>query len=134
MKTITYAFPHGLIFLSSPTDMTPPVPTYATQFRFTQSCLSVVCQHEQEGTTELSIGTPEEVDPGYAPVVSGVIATPTRQLAVSTSAADDILSISVPDIETLLRVWVNHRQWPDKVQVGIGGAEVEHQMSRNVFF
>lgn len=132
MKSITYAFPHGLIVLDTSRDAVSPFLAWATQFCFTGSMLTIACQHGQEGTTEVTIGAPEEVDPGYVPIVSGTLETPNRELIISTTDAGDLLVVPVPELSTIVRVWVNHRQWADKVHIGIGEAVDEVRLSRNV--
>jgi hypothetical protein len=86
----------------------------------TSSCISVGCYPEQDGPTEVILGRSGDVDPGYDPTFGGELETPTHSIVVQTVDDDRVLEMKVPERQTHVRIWVNDRQWPDKVIIGCG--------------
>lgn len=128
-QSIQYNLPHGLVFISNSDGGEPPYPTRATQFRYTDTCISVSCMHGQEGETTITLGWSAEVDPGYAPVISGALKTAGGSVLVSTSEGEVLLETPTPTAETNVRIWVDHPLWPANIHIGIGLADDERKMS-----
>jgi hypothetical protein len=84
----------------------------------TDTCVAVGCLAEMDGQTEMTIGPAGEVAPGADPVFDGMLATPSRNIVVSTIEWSKLLEASVPNLQTRLRVWINRAREPDKIIVG----------------
>ncbi|MDB6013971.1 MAG: hypothetical protein JWL65_6221 [Gammaproteobacteria bacterium] len=85
----------------------------------TNSCVAVGCLSEVDGETEFVLGVSSEVNPGEPPTFEGKLGTPSRRLEISSVLGDLILVTTVPQYETLVRIWVNDPKEPDRVIVGI---------------
>lgn len=86
----------------------------------TSSCIAIGCKAEMDGETEITMGAALEIDPGDRPVFDGILATPSRAVAVWTVEWNSILDAPVPTLQTRVRVWSNHPREPDKLIVGLG--------------
>ncbi|HVW57159.1 MAG TPA: hypothetical protein VHC00_15890 [Rhizobiaceae bacterium] len=120
IETATRALPNGLIFIEDIAGGEPPDPVTDDKVQFTSSCISVVCLHEIDGETELTLGFAEQVKPNFELNFDGTIETPSREIRISTVEEEVLLRARVPDIITRIRVWRNHPVWPDQVVVGWG--------------
>lgn len=85
----------------------------------TPSCISVECYPEQDGPTKITLGDGDDVDPGGMPEFDGPLNVPNRVVAVSTVNEDAVLRMSVPRQRARIRIWINHRKWPDDIVIGV---------------
>jgi len=85
----------------------------------TDSGLLVTCQGYVDGPTEFVLGNSTDVDPGTRPAFEGKLKTPSRRLAIETSEGDAILEVPTQGTNTVVRVWTNALEDPDKVIVGV---------------
>jgi len=111
---------NSLIFISDKAGGNVPLWEENKQILATNSCVSVACYPEQDGPTEVILGTADEVDPGYQPSFDGLVATPSGVLSVQGVIHDTILAITVDSRATRVRIWPNHPRWADRIIVGIG--------------
>lgn len=86
----------------------------------TRTCISVRCYPEQDGPTQIVLGSAREVDPGKAPAFDGDLETPNYSIAVSTVEREVVLETTVQDTRTRVYIWLSHPQWPEKVTIGVG--------------
>jgi hypothetical protein len=110
---------NSLLFVSDPTGGIVPEWVRGELILSTPSCISVGCYPEQDGPTEVILGTAQEVDPGGNPAFHGDLETPNRAVVVSTVERETVLEAKVPETRTHVRIWINHLRWPDKVIVGL---------------
>lgn len=111
---------NSLVFISDPSGGKPPIPVRDAQVLSTSSCISVACYPEQDGPTEIILGSEVEADTVGSPVFDGELQTPNRAVVISTVESKDVLKANVPGTRTRIRIWVNHPRWADKVIVGLG--------------
>lgn len=119
MKTIVSPM-NSLLFLSDPDGGQPPIPVWGARILSTPSCISFVCYPEQDGPTELSLGSRHELDPGTPPAFEGDLDTPHRAVVVSTVDRKTIMKMDVAGALTHVCIWLGHPRWPDKVTIGLG--------------
>jgi hypothetical protein len=112
--------PNSLLFIEDIAGGEPPRPVRDAQILSTPSCVSVACLAFMDGETEMVLGPAAEVDPGGKPAFDGIIATPSRKVAVTTVEGEAILVTAVPDTKTRVRVWTNRTREPDRVLIGVG--------------
>jgi hypothetical protein len=110
---------NSLLFLSDPDGGEPPIPVWGAQIQSTPSCISFICFPEQDGPTEISLGTRLEVDPGTEPTFEGDLATPHRAVIISTADNNTVMKMDVPESRTHVRIWLSHPRWPEKIWIGL---------------
>jgi len=120
LKKITIAPLNSLLFLSDPDLGEAPTPEWGAQVLSTPSCVSFACFPEQDGPTEISLGTRSEVDPGTAPVFEGDLETSHRAVVITTVDLKTVVRMDVPDSRTHVCIWYSHPRWPDKIAIGLG--------------
>jgi hypothetical protein len=86
----------------------------------TDSCVAVGCRSEVDGDSEFILGETRDVDPGDQPIFQGTLKTPSLRIALRSVVDQTILEMPVPQNETMIRVWVNDPNEPNRVIVGIG--------------
>lgn len=86
---------------------------------YTDSCVAVACINGQIGITNLTIGSIWDVDPGYQHSYEGIIATPTRSIALRTAVLETLFETSTVGESTKIRIWLNESSAPDVVVVGL---------------
>ena len=119
-KTINVSPINSLLFLSGPDGGQPPIPVWDAQVLSTPSCISFVCYPEQDGPTEVSIGSRKEVDPGTPPSFEGELRTPEGAVVVWTVDQKTLLEMKVPSSRTRVGIWLSHPRWPERVLIGLG--------------
>ncbi len=125
MKTAKYAALNCQIVVSDP-DAKIEVPQWpmnsanmAVRLIWTDTCILVGCLMDADGETEFTLGDMHEVDPGRPPVFQGKLETPTHKVSLESVDGRTVLEMSVPRLETAIRIWTNHHSEPDKVIVGV---------------
>lgn len=123
-KVIKYTPPNSIVFITDTDGGVVPSPENWTNelVHASSTCVCVVCYPEIDGETELMLGSVDEVTTalGLDLVFDGLIATPTKEVMVSDVYVKRLLQTRVPDLQTRIRVWVDHPRWPKKVIVGWG--------------
>src|SRR5262245_30868562 len=105
---------NSLLFISDPAGGVVPEWVRDVLILSTPSCISVGCYPEQDGPTEVILGTAQEVDAGAEPAFDGDLETPHGEVIVSTVERDTILQSKVTATRTRVPIWINHPRWPDK--------------------
>lgn len=121
--SITLAPPNSLVFIEDATGGMVPDPNriaLEAGITATDSCIAVCCLCSDDGPTKITMGPAQEVDPGEHPAFDGILATPTRTVAVDTVEVDGVLVANVPALRTRIRIWTNRPKEPDNVVVGLG--------------
>jgi hypothetical protein len=85
----------------------------------TSSCIAIGGRSEDDGVTEVVLGSYSKVDPREPPIFEGWIETPSRELTVKTVLGATMLKMHVPTHETRLMIWVNDSFEPDHIIIGI---------------
>lgn len=119
-KKTKLALQNGIIFIEDVQGGSPPDPVTDEAVQNTSTCISVACLHEADGEAELILGPADEVMPSYALAFDGIIETPSRELVISTVLNEHVLKTMVLELNTRIRVWRSHPQWPKQVTVGWG--------------
>jgi hypothetical protein len=124
-KTVTYAPPYSIAFVSGPKGYQPPLPTSNKlgQILSTPSCVSFPVLMSQDGPTRFTLGDFREVMPqrvpAQAPVFDGMIDTPDKHIIVSSAEDVTFLEMPVRTKKTRVRIWTNHPTEPDEVIIGV---------------
>lgn len=120
MKRTNFAPINSIVFISDNLKSKPPEHVYRSLVSYNEFCVSVGTYPEQDGETEFSLGKADEVGGDLQLVFDGMIETPSRKLMISTVWDEVLLEDSVADVETRIRIWVDHPRWPQKLVVGWG--------------
>lgn len=75
---------------------------------------------DQDGDTEVSLGSTQEVNPEGPPIFDGLLETPTRTVNIETAEGELVLQSEVSSENTRVRIWTNAPREPDKIVVGLG--------------
>lgn len=110
---------NSLLFIEDLNGGTPPKPVWGAKILSTPSCISFACFPEQDGPTEVTVGTQTEIDPGPLLVFDGELETPNGVVVISAIDQGRVLSASVGQRKTKVRIWYSHPKWPDKVTIGL---------------
>ena len=113
----TIAPSNSIIFLSDPTcPIEVPEITRGASIWRSANCVAVGTLCEIDGATTIVLGSKVDGSLGRK-VFTGSIQTPGRIIAVTTSTADIVLSLSVPDEKTTLNIWTNDESEPDLILI-----------------
>lgn len=121
--SITLAPPNSLIFIEDARGGQVPDPNRVSLeagIIATDTCIAVCCLCSDDGPTKITMGPAQEVNPGEHPAFDGILATPTRAVAVTTVEVDGALVSNVPALRTRIRIWTNRQGEPDNIVVGLG--------------
>ena len=110
---------NSLIFVCDQTRGITPSWQKDKQILWTDSCVSIACYPEQDGPTEVTLGTVDDVDPGFGPQFDGLLKIPSGILTVQNVVHELLLTISLSGQIVRVRVWLNHPRWADKVAIGV---------------
>lgn len=111
---------NSIVFVSDNLNTRPPLHTDSDLIHFNGESVSVGCYPEIDGDTEFTLGPAKEVVPNFELAFDGMIETPSRKLMITTVLDEILLETDVADLNTRVRVWLNHPKWPNKVVVGWG--------------
>jgi hypothetical protein len=89
------------------------------QILWTDTCISIACYPEQDGPTEVILGTSEDVDAGHAPKFDGLLKIPSGILSVQNVIHEPLLTMDVSSPIVRVQVWLNHPRWANKVIIGV---------------
>ena len=101
---------NSLLFMTDAGGGTPPEPVWGAKIQSTPSCISFACFPEQDGPTEITVGSFKDVK----------LASPSRAIIVETAEHERVLSVDVAREKTKIRIWYSHPKWPDKIVIGLG--------------
>lgn len=111
--------PGCVLFISDThSAMLPPEIQDAGNVWANADCIAVGCLSYMNGAPEVELIASDDAIAREPPVFDGWIDTPNRCLSVLTQDNEALLTESVPDIRTRIRVWTNHDSEPDLVIVG----------------
>jgi hypothetical protein len=110
---------NSLIFVSDRAGGVTPSWQKGRQILWTESCVSVACYPEQDGATEVTLGTADEVNPGFRAQFDGLLKIPNHTVTVQNVVHEIFLAIDVQEQIVRVRVWLNHPRWADKIIVGV---------------
>lgn len=124
-KTVRYAPPYSLAFISGPKFGRPPDPFLRKfgEVLATPTCISFGVYMAQEKPTTFTLGDFREVMPQRVPqqppVFDGVLETPEQRVVVSTAESVIFMDMPVRTKTTRVRIWTNHPNEPDEVIIGV---------------
>ena len=118
-SAVSIAPVNSLLFLSDPDGGVPPEPVWGAQILSTPSCISFACFPEQDGPTQITLGTKSEVDQGTPPTFEGDLETPHRAVVIMTVDLEVVLKMDVPNERTHVCIWYSHPRWPEKIAIGL---------------
>ena len=110
---------YAILFISDVDGGEPPDPERDIPFLSTSSCISFQCSPAVDGGVTVFLGAQEEISIARPPAFNGVIATPTRNVIVSTADQEIPLSVDVTTSQTRVRIWTTGEAWPDRVWIAL---------------
>lgn len=118
-ETIRISPPNSQLFISDKDGGV--VPDFLPQHAIlsTPSGITFICFPEQDGPTEVTLGSLDDVDSGKAPAFEGELETPSRTVVVSTVEWKKVLQVQVANTQSLVKIWLSHPKWPEKVTIGL---------------
>jgi hypothetical protein len=116
---IKVAPPNSVVFISDVGGGIAPALTKGPRLWSSPTCIVVGCRAFMDGETEIIIGNQGEINPAGQLAFESSIETPNRTIILSTSERETLLTRSVPNSRTHVRVWVNHSMEPDHIVVGL---------------
>ena len=101
----------------------------------TNSCVAVGTLCEVDGKTSVVFSdTPESSGPvgDTKQVFDGVIATPSHEVHLCTTALESVAKLPVPSTTARVRVWANHQAEPDCVLIVVTSAEPPSALKKDM--
>ena len=117
--TTKTAPPNSIVLVSDVASIDVPASMGGSVISATNACVAVGCLSEDDGETELTLAPLSAVDRSDTPIYQGVLATPTRRVAIRSVLGQRLLELPVTQDRTSIKVWVNDPTEPDKVVVGV---------------
>jgi hypothetical protein len=110
---------NSLLFIEDFSRGILPEPVWGAKILSTPSCISFACFPEQDGPTEITIGSLNEIEPEPFLVFEGDLETPSRVVIISGVEIERVLSVDVANRKTRVKIWYSHPKWPDKITIGV---------------
>lgn len=111
--------PYSLILILDPAKGLIPLTMNGALIAATNSCVAVGCRAEDDGVTKIILGPADLVDPGFSPIFSGTIETPSQLVEIQTVIGKTLLSTPVSNVITHVSIWTDDEQEPEQITVGI---------------
>ena len=125
MITKKLAPPHSLLLVMDPAAGDPPRSMGKRVVAATRSCVAIgtLCEVDGETTVVLSNG-PETsgVAAKMELAFDGVIAAPSREVHLCTTATESIAKLPVPTTTARVQVWTNRSVEPDRILIVMSGS------------
>jgi hypothetical protein len=118
-QTIKLYPPNSLLFISDSEGGDPIDFTHLQTIMSNATCIAISCLAFVDGKTEVTLGQSKEVDPGWPPAFDGYLEIAKQSVIVSTSEREALLEFPVQSARPKVKVWVNRKEGPDKVIVGV---------------
>jgi hypothetical protein len=118
-KTVRIAPPNSLLFVSDQKWGDPIDFKIIKPIMWNRTSVAICCLMSQDGETEVTLGSADEVNPGWPPAFDDVI-TASRSVVVSTSERMILLEYPVQTSHSKITVWTNREKEPDRVVIGVG--------------
>ena len=86
----------------------------------TATCIAVGTMAEIDGETLLVLSdedAPVKSDPGLKLIFEGELRLPRKELSLCTVLLESLLTISVVDTQSTVKIWANDDKEPDKIWV-----------------
>lgn len=127
-KEIRFQVPNALIFVQDYEFGELPEALSSGLVTSTQSSVAVGTLPDFEGPVNivLTTGPRSNQDEASHLVWSGKIHTPNREISVCSVNNDRLLSFEVNSQETLVEVWVNDDQEPDRIVIVVNSDDHDH--------
>ena len=115
-----YSPPYSLALIVGSSKGTVPETIEGKLISATSDCIAVGCRAEYDGDTHFILGDKDTVDPGFPPLFSGWLETPSDIIMVNTVLGETILQAAAQGGRTAISVWANDAHEPDEIRIGIG--------------
>lgn len=119
MQSIMLPVPHGLLFVRDASSSDVPDLDRNRTVWSTSTCVALMCQHEQEGTTKIVLGARAECERNEKPIIDRWIEIPSGEIAVQIVPGKRILSMMPGGKRARVAVWTNHHRGPDSIAIGV---------------
>lgn len=117
----TLLVPHGVVFFMDDNHPDVIVPSHDDDgiADASSTCVSIFTMIDVEGEVfvELANKITDSKKENLLHAFEGVIETPGRKVAMSTSDGDTLMEVDVPETSAKLSIWVDHPKWPVVVLV-----------------
>jgi hypothetical protein len=110
---------NSVLFISDRAGAEPPEPIRGQMIWSNPTCVIFGCFPEQDGPTEIAIGSSNEVDPESLLVFDGEVETPSHILTISDVAIEPVLNIDVASTKTKIKILYSHPKWPDRITISV---------------
>lgn len=113
--------PPNLQFFISDMEATDvPIQGVPLRILATRECISVPCQYNEEGETELVVGFIDEIHEDGPPAFDDEIETPSGILLFSDVELTELMKFETRRTQIRIRIWTDGLQFPERVVVGLG--------------
>ena len=110
---------YNSVYLAGWEDVIVPLDLDYGRIAASPVCVNIPCLYWNDGDTTVSLGPSSKVDPGRNPDFEGYLRTPDRSVRLFDANDPDIMHMSVASTRTRVRIWTNHPNEPDDIQIGL---------------
>jgi len=116
-ETVRLSPPNSLIFIMDHASGVLPDDITVGLVAATPSCVAVGTLPEVDGETSITFTDSMDVIDASDLLFSGVISTPNHELSVCSASDERLLTISVLQPSTQIKVFANDRSEPDRIMI-----------------
>lgn len=88
--------------------------------RASKDCINMGCLNAQDGDTFVFLGWANEIAKSDEPIYDGLLNTRSGLVLLFDANMPEILSMTVPNPTTRVRIWANRLLEPDRIHIGLG--------------
>jgi len=118
-KSINLGIPNGVLFIRDRLSRDFPEMEGKGWVWSTPSFITLMCLHEQEGETQVTIGRSSDVRESGELMFDGVLETPSREIVVDIVPGEPILIANVDSEKTRVRIFGNAGRHSDDVAIAL---------------
>jgi hypothetical protein len=118
-RSVSIPVPNAILFIQDPSIWDLPEPVGDSGIWATSRGITLTCMHEQEGNTDITMGSIAEIRPTQPPIFDGYLDSPDRRIVLQIVPGDIIFEQKVKATRTRVKIWTDGSRWPTKVVVGV---------------
>lgn len=118
-RSVSIPVPNAILFIQDPSIWDLPEPVDNAGIWATSSGITLSCLHEQEGNTNITMGSMSEISPTHHLIFDGYLDSPDHRIVLQIVPGEIIFEQKVQGSRAHVKIWTDGSRWPGKVVVGV---------------